>query len=270
MNIKSLILSSASLAALLVASSASAADLPKHHSKMPVAIMVKSQPAVFAWDGPYAGAEVGGNFSYFSNKAGGTKQSTSDVEKNFGKPKNKLIGGVFAGYNANVGNNVILGIDGNLDFGKSDKTIIKTVTATTPVDGFAYKEKLSGAARVRVGYAMDRFMPYVAGGLTVTDIEAAQGDKTAGKAAIADTGKLSNVSKLKSSAAMGWNVGAGVDYAISDNLILRADYRHSQITDPKVNKAVDNKADAQSSHLEKLKGFSVNSNDVRVGIAYKF
>ncbi|MDN5249676.1 MAG: outer membrane beta-barrel protein [Alphaproteobacteria bacterium] len=269
MNIKSLILSSASLAALLVASSASAADLPKHHSKMPVAIMVKSQPAVFAWDGPYAGAEVGGNFSYFSNKVNGTKQSTSDVEKNFGKPKNKLIGGVFAGYNANVGNNVILGIDGNLDFGKSDKTIIETKKNTT--DGFAYKEKLSGAARVRVGYAMDRFMPYVAGGLTVTDIEAAQGDKTENspKGKIdGTTGKLSAVAKLKSSAAMGWNIGAGVDYAISDNLILRADYRHSQIADPKVNKTAT--ATDTSSKLEKLKDFSVNSNDVRVGIAYKF
>ncbi|MDN5249236.1 MAG: outer membrane beta-barrel protein [Alphaproteobacteria bacterium] len=264
MNIKSLILSSASLAALLVASSASAADLPKHHSKMPVAIMVKSQPAVFAWDGPYAGAEVGGNFSYFSNKVNGTKQSTSDVEKAFGKPKNKLIGGVFAGYNANVGNNVILGIDGNLDFGKSDQTIINT---TTDLNGFAYKEKLSGAARVRVGYAMDRFMPYVAGGLTVTDIEAAQGAKGTDKAkGVIKDGKLSDVAKLKSSAAMGWNVGAGVDYAISDNLILRADYRHSQIADPKVNKATS----ATEAKLEKLKDFSVNSNDVRVGIAYKF
>lgn len=265
MNIKSLILSSASLAALLVASSASAADLPKHHSKMPVAVMVKSQPAVFAWDGPYAGAEVGGNFSYFSNKVKGTKQSTSDVENNFGKPKNKLIGGVFAGYNANVGNNVILGIDGNLDFGKSDKIIVHSDTA---INGFAYKEKLSGAARVRVGYAMDRFMPYVAGGLTIANLEAAQGDGK-GHAEIAETtGKLAKVAKLKSSAAMGWNVGAGVDYAISDNLILRADYRHSQIADPKVNKAADN--NATETKLEKLKDFSVNSNDVRVGIAYKF
>lgn len=267
MNIKSLILSSASMAALLVASSASAADLPKHHlAKAPVAVMVKSQPAMFAWDGPYAGAEVGGNFSSFSmKKPDGTKMTSSEVEKQFGKPKNKLLGGVFAGYNANVGNNVILGIDGNLDFGKSDKTIVPSADG---VNGFAYKEKLAGAARVRVGYAMDRFMPYVAGGLTVANLEAAQGTGKDKIEVVKDSGKLGKVEKLESSAAMGWNVGAGVDYAVSDNLILRADYRHSKISDPKVNNAASK--DVKTATLQKLKDFSINSNDVRVGIAYKF
>ncbi|PSJ50757.1 hypothetical protein C7I85_29910 [Mesorhizobium soli] len=57
----------------------------------------------------------------------------------------------------------------------------------------------------------------------------------------------------------GWNIGAGVDYAMTDNLILRAEYRFTDFG----RKSFGNDWDDNS----KIK---LRTNDIRLGIAYKF
>lgn len=274
MNIKSLVLGSASLVALFAASNASAADLPRH-VKAPVAVMVRSHPVAFSWDGAYAGAELGGRFTSFSEKVNDVKITSAVMKKQYGEP-NGLIGGVFAGFNANIGNNVILGVDGNVDLGNMHKQI--NANADTNPGGWKFKEKLSGAARLRVGYAMDRFMPYIAGGLSVASIEAVQGVGTATEGYLVNgviASVANKITKFKNHTAMGWNIGGGVDYALTDNLILRADYRHTKIAKFDINTPVLNPtAGADQGKVMGMTANSVeraiNSNDIRVGIAYKF
>ena len=59
---------------------------------------------------------------------------------------------------------------------------------------------------------------------------------------------------------IGWNIGAGIEYAATDNLILRAEYRYT---------------DFGSKTFHGLWGedegkIKLRTNDIRLGVAYKF
>src|SRR5690606_2454913 len=75
------------------------------------------------------------------------------------------------------------------------------------------KMSWNGAARVRIGYAMDRILPYVAGGISFGGHQLRLGEASDGIA-------------FKSTLT-GWNVGAGIEYAATDKLILRGEYRYT-------------------------------------------
>ncbi|MCK1975216.1 outer membrane beta-barrel protein, partial [Bacillus safensis] len=70
----------------------------------------------------------------------------------------------------------------------------------------------------RVGYAVDRFMPYLAGGVAFGNIK--------------NSGSIDNIGSFSESKTLtGWTAGAGVDYAATDNLIVRLEYRYTDYGD---------------------------------------
>ncbi|ATO56854.1 outer membrane protein [Bartonella sp. 1-1C] len=125
------------------------------------------------------------------------------------------------------------------------------------------KAKWAGATRVRIGFAADRIMPYVAGGVaytqlqdtftTLTGIQKIPVQKADGKDE-ETSGKSNTVDESKT--MIGYTLAAGVDFAMTDNVLLRAEYRYSDFGKKKL-------------HNDK---FEVNykANDFRVGVAYKF
>lgn len=58
----------------------------------------------------------------------------------------------------------------------------------------------------------------------------------------------------------GWNIGGGVDYSVTDNLILRAEYRYTDFGSKTFH-------DLWYEDEAKIK---LKTNDIRLGIAYKF
>ena len=112
------------------------------------------------------------------------------------------------------------------------------------------------AARIRLGYATGRFLPYIAGGLT--ELRASD--------SVVDAGKPDVPSKAVAQHwYMGWNVGGGVDYALSNNIIVRADYRFA-------NTKLDSRQfDATASKMSLVRDdFKLKSHELRLGVAYKF
>lgn len=103
MNIKSLM--TTSVIALISASAAQAADVIVPHEVAPTVI---SAPA-FSWTGFYIGGQVGN----FSSKVEITDPNKKD--KLFSKddtPKpSGFMGGIYAGSNMDLGNNMILGVE---------------------------------------------------------------------------------------------------------------------------------------------------------------
>lgn len=111
------------------------------------------------------------------------------------KPKGLILGG-YGGYNYQFDNSpVVVGVE--TDFNWSD--------ADDKAGGVKVSEDWNGATRARVGYAFDHFLVYGAGGLAYHKVKVA-GDS-------------------KSDA--GWTVGGGVEYAVTDNLLARVDYRYN-------------------------------------------
>lgn len=221
---------SASVFAIMVSSTAHAADAIVSQEPVPMA-------SVFSWGGAYLGGEIGWGWanSKISNR---NSDGSSDTLES-----NGFLGGVYAGYNFDMGNNVILGVEGNFDYSDLKKSrdygFQNTLAYTT-------KSQLewSGALRARAGYAIDRFMPYIAGGLAFGDI----------KTNYADSAREFSNSQTKT----GWTIGAGVDYAATDNVILRLEYRYTDFG--------HNDFDFDNIAMRN----SVKTNDVRIGVAYKF
>ncbi|WP_375652652.1 MULTISPECIES: outer membrane protein, partial [unclassified Bartonella] len=118
-------------------------------------------------------------------------------------------------------------------------------------EGVGFKQKWAGATRVRIGFAAaDRIMPYVAGGVAYTQLEAAHGEVKVG-----DKTFVSGSSD-ETATMVGFTIGGGLDFAVTDNVLLRAEYRYSDY--------------GKKKFFAKEKEYNFRTNDFRVGVAYKF
>ncbi|WP_273722584.1 outer membrane protein [Bartonella sp. AU18XJBT] len=272
MNIKSLV--TTSVIAIAAASAAQAADVVIPRETAPA--VITAAPA-YSWTGFYLGAQIGGRSIKSDNFSNDFKFSG-------------MIGGLYTGYNIDLGSGVVFGLDTDVSFvGKKDtvnygehrvggqnKTaegITKILTdAKIPVkdglrvaNGDAYtesitiKEKWSGATRVRIGFAADRIMPYIAGGVAYTQMQGISAIEV--KKAVdtsADSGKLVASGNVydETKTLVGFTLGAGVDFAMTDNVLLRAEYRYSDY--------------GKKKYFKDTAELQYRVNDFRVGVAYKF
>jgi outer membrane immunogenic protein len=70
----------------------------------------------------------------------------------------------------------------------------------------------------RIGYALCRWLPYVTGGLAIGDIDFDQSLLHSGLGDIGERGSTSD-------AQVGWMVGGGLEYALSDHWRIRGQYQ---------------------------------------------
>lgn len=188
-----LLLSTLALAS--TALTALAGDLPSE--KAPPAYIAPI-PA-FSWTGVYVGVEGGVDFI------------TPSVYDGFNTYNNDITGGLFGGvvgYNYEFPNNFLLGLEGDAGGVFGARRTIVTVAAPNYYNDSSYFADI----RARAGYAIGRSLLYAAGGVAFGDVQTAFVDGasfTAGR--------------------VGYTIGGGLEYAFTDNLIGRAEYRHSDL-----------------------------------------
>ncbi len=207
----------------LLASSAYAAD----------AIIAEAAP-VFSWTGGYIGLQAGyawGNGNV--DQIGGPGFIDTDPDG--------FLGGVYGGYNYQMSNNIVIGAELDFVYANVDGSGQVFLAPGVP-SGVTATEELnwSGAARLRLGYAVDRFLPYIAGGVAFGDVDISS---NGGGPSFGDT-------------FTGWTIGVGLDYAMTDNLLLRAEYRYTDF--------------GSESFEDFASDVDLKTNEVRLGIAYKF
>lgn len=223
-------------------------------STVNAADIIKSKPlalpAAFSWAGPYLGVETGITFDHFYSTAGSSSNQT--VRSIVGRPEKTVLAGIYGGYNLRLGQSAILGVDGNIDLHRPEAHNI--IGNEIRFYNF-YQETMRSAIRIRLGVAKGKLMPYIAGGLSIV---------RAGQAA----GLLENGIATPSHHQhnyKGWNVGAGADYNIADNIALRFDYRFSKIPVKDYYFVSDN-----NNWLKHSRNIGLKSHQLRVGAAYKF
>jgi outer membrane immunogenic protein len=177
------------LATGAVAGSATAADLGRQYQQPYVKAPIYNP--VFTWTGFYLGLNGGGGWGQSSWDRTGTFDLSGGV-----------IGGT-VGFNWQTGQ-LVLGIEGDADW----SGVTGTTSTLCPV-GCTTRNDWLGTVRGRVGYAFDRFLPYVTGGLAAGDIRAT----TPGFAGATQTN-------------LGWTIGAGMEVAIAGNWSAKAEYLH--------------------------------------------
>ncbi len=191
------LLSTVALAALT--GSALAGDLP---SRKDVPVYV---PAPFSWTGFYAGIEGG---AYMPDIRGNGYSSWSTLG---------AFGGL-VGYNLQVSPSFVIGIegDGGAIFGSAHSIANNWSpwysTTQTSANYF-------GDIRGRLGWAMDRALLYVAGGVAFGDAQT--------NYILPWNGATPNTNI--NNGRTGWTIGAGLDYAVWDNWVVRAEYRYTDL-----------------------------------------
>ncbi|WP_156850462.1 outer membrane protein [Bartonella refiksaydamii] len=268
-----------SIFSLTLVSAIQAADVTIPEQPVPVV----ASPA-FSWTGVYLGSKIGGfssknTLSYLKDES--NTEKWTPVDKEFLPKLSGFIGGIYAGFNIDIENGFIIGID--TDVILSDKKDTKDVkppsekknrvvsedaegvalraiyqreeeVAVTKSVQHTLKQKWSGAARVRVGFAIDRMMPYIAGGIAYAQLQNTFKLKEADtkNRAMGFSESLHDEKKTM----VGYTLGGGVDFAMTDNIIMRAEYRYSDFGKKKF------------AHERTELGYK--TNDFRVGVAYKF
>jgi outer membrane immunogenic protein len=175
---------------LAMASLANAADLPRQmYSKAPPPMAAP----YYNWTGFYIGINGGGAWG---NSAW---DSTGGFDLSGG-----MIGGTI-GYNWQTGP-WVLGVEGDLDWAsvKGSTAALGCVTANCSTEN-----TWLGTVRGRVGYAFDRWMPYITGGVAFGGVNANQAPFTGA-----------------SSTQVGWAAGAGIEFAVVNNITAKVEYLH--------------------------------------------
>lgn len=192
----------AATVAALTVSTASAADMDVLRPS------ISEQPATtrtIDWTGMQLGITGGGDLT----RADGTKF--------FGRTEDfpGAHASVFAGYQEQLNNNVVLGLEGDITYTGDNAKTFNIFDAT---DTYIGQEKIStdwsGSIRARVGYAFDNLLLYTTAGYVATRVV----DKANTTAA---TGTFHEYFQ-------GVTIGAGADYAFTENLFGRAEYRYNK------------------------------------------
>jgi outer membrane immunogenic protein len=196
------------------ASTAIAADLSVENAPPPV---VADQPA-FTWSGAYLGIQGGGGWANGEFSGLGIAGS---------EDADGALFGAFAGYNYQFDKNLVVGVEGDLEYNWNKQKVF----------GADFGTDWAGSLRGRVGYAFEHALVYATAGW-------------AGTQGYVDVPGLGKEEKTFS----GYTIGAGLDYAFTDNMFGRIEYRYSDYGD------------------KDLRGINVDvdQNAVKVGLGIKF
>lgn len=171
-----------------VASAADAVD------QVPAAPVAQDMLAVFSWSGPYFGVQGGYAWGEASSDISGAP-ATIDSDLDGG------LFGAFVGYNYQLDNNIVIGVEADIEYNWNEEEIIAGAEAKT---------EWQGSARARLGYAFDQALIYATAGWA----------GTRGVAEVPGFGE-------REETFSGYTVGAGVDYAFTNNIFGRVEYRYT-------------------------------------------
>jgi outer membrane immunogenic protein len=209
------------------ACAANAADLSQQpvYQKAPA---YQTYVAPFTWQGFYVGVNGGYGFAK-ADLAGVGSTGTAD-------PKGALIGTTI-GYNFQSAN-IVYGLEGDMDY-----SWMRGNADTAPCSGCEVRNFYLGTMRGRLGYAMDRWMPYFTGGAAFGDIQTS----TPG-------GGSRHENKI------GWTAGGGVEYAFVPNWSAKIEYLYADL----------GTAACDAAYCGTSTDVTVKANVVRLGVNYRY
>lgn len=214
-----------------------AADLPSR-----AVPPLYAPPPAFTWTGFYIGGQIGYDFGQTSptllNNPALTFASSVPSFNTSG-----LIGGAHMGILAQTGI-FVYGLEGDIEGGfNKGSTVFGGAT-------FSSREDVESTYRLRFGLGFDRFLAYATGGFAIADINNTVNNPGVGIDSDNHT-------------RFGWTGGGGLEYALTNNWSIRAEYRYTFFghTDDFLPNSTGNLLATSTKETE---------NSVRAGFSYKF
>jgi outer membrane immunogenic protein len=256
--VKKLLLATTIISGLTTA--AFAADLPSRYAPAPAFAPVPT----FTWTGFYVGAQIGYGWEnaddvFVPNTPVALGGGYTAIFSGTSNSAEGVLGGAHVGYNMQMGN-VVFGVEGDIEATNVETDATATVTAFGPGLGAAgttataqakAQVNWAGSIRGRLGFAFDRVLIYGTGGVAVADVEESVSLTVPAFPAL-------NAAASASDNVWGWTLGGGLEYAFTNNLTARAEYRYTRLDGLDERPSFSNDGDDPHLHV------------VRVGASYKF
>lgn len=188
-----------------------AADLPPA-APPPMAPAFVPAPPPFTWTGIYVG--INGGYSWGNIATTDTTGASPPASFN---SNGGIVGGTF-GFNYQI-DQFVVGFDGDIDWSGMQFNASSTSSSFfgTSTASLTYKNDILSTFAARFGIAADRALFYAKGG----------GAWTEEKFDLSGTDPLlGSLSGSNSFSRLGWVVGAGVEYAVTDMITLKAEYNY--------------------------------------------
>jgi outer membrane immunogenic protein len=264
----------ASAGAVALAGSAVAADLP---SRAPPPVYLPPAP-IFTWTGIYVGGQIGYGWGNVNSNYGNNFGDYASLSYS----TQGVIGGAHVGYNLQL-NQFVIGLEGDVD----GTSLSKSYNRFVPFGGgFAYaapyggsvsfntSHNIEGSIRGRVGYAWDRVLIYATGGVAFGGFNSSVCGNFPGGVVVTSpngfTGAFGAFGGCSSASTtrVGWTVGGGLEYAVTNNWSIRAEYRYTDFGKPTqyASSWTDPAFGAVGAYVNR----KFTENRVQVGFSYKF
>jgi outer membrane immunogenic protein len=234
----------------LTGSAALAADLP---SRAPPPVYLPPAP-IFTWTGIYIGGQIGYAWGTGSNNFNGSLPDGTFISTSAGGTPSGVIGGANVGYNLQI-NQWVLGLEGSVDGTSLSNTAVASFPDGSSVSANSTAD-IQGSIRGRLGIAWDRALIYATGGVAFGGFNSNinLSDPTDG---IFTNGSTS-------STRVGWTVGGGIQYAVTNNWSIRAEYRYTDFG------SINNGLTGLPAVAFFNGSRNLQQNQVQVGFDYKF
>lgn len=199
--------------ALLAASALSvpaiAADLP---ARTVAPVVPVASVAQMSFSGVYLGLSAGWGQGTYNDNAGGKITA------------NGALVGITAGYNHQYRNNVVVGVEADISWAgiKKSRTTTDSFSTMTWVSSATGEQNLFATFRPRIGYAFGNWMPYLTGGLAVTDSKLKFKEDTYNLGVLVGT-QIGSASKTR----VGWTIGGGVEVLLTANISAKLEYLYA-------------------------------------------
>lgn len=213
---------------LALTGAANAADLgggyPSYKDKTPFVTQ-------FNWSGAYVGGQLG--YAWSDVDARDSDETSIPGSFRYGYDVDGWIGGGYLGFNWQQ-NTLVFGLEADVEYIDLDDRD-PTRTHFTEVNWM-------GSVRGRLGFVADRALIYVTVGWAFADVDT----------------RNSALGIRYGDVRHGWTLGTGAEYALTDNLIGRFEYRYS-----------DFGGDSRRIGLTRDRS-DLDMHAIRAGLAFKF
>jgi outer membrane immunogenic protein len=277
---KKLTFGSIAIATLLATGSALAADIPAPAYKAPPVIV-----PLFSWTGFYIGGDIGGRWDnarwettcqstgFFGTCTNFPDRFANNNPQNFNS--SSLKGGGYAGYNWQVNQQWVVGVEGDAQWANNTKTNAgipglesPTVVGAPDGDSSRIRQTWDASFRGRVGLLIaPTVMLFGTGGVAFTHIE--QSASCGGSLfPVGWCGLAANLGRTDTAKTdrVGWTAGAGIEGVVWQNWLARAEYRYANygtFTSLLLPGPTSN-LDAVTSNVK------LQTHSLLLGLAYKF
>jgi len=231
---------------------------------------------IFTWTGIYVGGQAGYAWGSGSlNYSGFDPFDDVAFNSSVNAAPGGVIGGAHIGYNFEINDQWVVGLEGSLD----GTSLSNSVTASVPALGGGFlstsaNASIQGSIRGRAGFAWDRALLYATAGVAFTSVHSSYaftGNLSANP--LINGGNLYTATNVFSNTRTGWTVGGGAAYAITDNWSIFAEYRYTDfgtISNPGLSAEGFINAPILTNGALLNLNRTLNQSQMEVGFSYKF